>query len=504
VVSALTRSALTRSALTRSALAGSLAAWLTAGLAASLGAWLAGCGLVDGPPLPGPPGGSLGPAFGESTPIEVCEAGARVVPPGVAAVTALCVPDAAQSAACASPDDCEPGEDCACGRCLVRACLTTASCAPGEQCRAGRCAPACASDEACPAGERCVGGGCARPCGGDGACRYGERCDALDDVCVTTSCALGSGCGAGQTCTEVAATRELREPFVLELGGQTLALVEVRTPSGPEVRRARVLSPTRWELDLAPLATGVGAPSALLERIDGAAGVDDVVRLAVARPTPSGSELAFGRLEHLGDGAPDVDGGARATLDEPSLVPTGWEGARVGSPSLVSWQGALYVAYEGGDGAGVGLARREGDGEGDGDGWARLGEAPIASPASVEDPLHWRQLSFVGAPSALASGGALRVFFTGVGVEGGPAEVDGALVPAEANESLGLVASRELPSFSRYPTGPVLARRANLRVYLGEREPSLRVLAGGELEVVFVARGAPDAPLTGLARAVAP
>ena len=173
----------------------------------------------------------------------------------------------------------------------------------------------------------------------------------------------------------------------------------------------------------------------------------------------------------------------------------------MGSPSLFGWQGALMLAYEGGDGAGVGLARLEGAA------WARPFDAPIASPASIEDAFGWRQLSFVGAPSALVAGGALRVFFTGVGVEGGPAEVDGALVPAESNESIGLVASREpssASSFSRFPTGPVLARRANLRVYLGEREASARVLASGALELVFVARGAPDAPLAGLARVVAP
>jgi len=61
------------------------------------------------------------------------------------------------------------------------------------------------------------------------------------------------------------------------------------------------------------------------------------------------------------------------------------------------------------------------------------------------------------------------------------------------------LATRDVAHFDRYPAGPVFARLANLRTYLGEREAAVRLLPSGA-EITFVATDASGA-VSGLARA---
>jgi hypothetical protein len=101
----------------------------------------------------------------------------------------------------------------------------------------------------------------------------------------------------------------------------------------------------------------------------------------------------------------------------------------------------------------------------------------------------------VGTPEAVVVGDALRIYFTGRGAELGDALTADGPEPAPRNDSIGMVASRDLVHFDRFPTGPVFARLANLRVYLGEREP--HVARGGDgATLSFVGADAPgDHPL---------
>ena len=212
-------------------------------------------------------------------------------------------------------------------------------------------------------------------------------------------------------------------------------------------------------------------------------------------------ELYFG----LGKGAGiaraiSTDGGRTFRRDSglvlASMSP--WEKGWIGSPAAVLRAGEAFLFYEGGPRAGIGLARVDARGQG-----VRLREAPVLAPADVEDPLFWRGVTEVSAPYAVMDGDALRLYFTGRGAEGGDALVDHVPVPADRNDSIGLVTTRDLVAFVRSPTGPVFARGANLRAYLGEREASVRLGALGVTgaEIVFVAADAAGSVEAGLARA---
>jgi hypothetical protein len=434
--------------------------------------------------------------FGNSSAIELCRGSERVVPPSLgAAPAALCVPEAVEARACVADTDCDGIERCVCGRCIVRACQDAAACAEAEVCRAKRCTRACADDAACDPGERCVSGGCARACSSDTGCHAGELCDSLDEVCSAQLCSAAVPCGAGDRCEAVEAVGDVREPDLVQVGDERIAFIDIRRiDEGVEIGaiyRARVDAPNRWTADPAqPVleADGEGgllAPSAL---VDG-----DRVELFY--------ELAGGaRIER----ASSQDGGRTFVRQpEPVLEPApSWEAGRVGSPAAFVLRGERFLAYEGGARAGVGVARLGATGA------VRLAEQPVVSAATLEDPVFWRGVTEVGAPYALvvtdhAGEQLLRLYVTANAAEGLDAISAEGPIPADLNDSIGLVSSRDLVQFDRFVTGPVMARVTNLKAYLGEREPCVTLAPEGA-SITFVSTDASGQQHSGLARAGGP
>jgi hypothetical protein len=480
----------------RLAAAGAMTAVIAAAEILALPGLATGCGLLGNEPARAFPKSGVGD-FGPSAPVEVCLGSARVVSSSRASTaSAVCVKHGAEGAACASDASCRGAERCICGRCIVQACDSGTSCGDGQVCRGRRCTTGCSADDACTTGERCVTGGCARPCSSDAACAFGERCDPLDNVCGARLCSDEVPCRAAERCTPIEVVGSLREPELVSIGGESLLFLEIRRPAAggtgedSAIYRARASTSLRYTIEPAePVIAaasegGASAPSALVRE---------------------------GRLElyfTLGEGA----GIARAiSTDEgrtfrraPGLVlspESAWENGWIGSPAAVLRGGEALLFYEGGPRAGIGLARITAGGEG-----SRLHEAPVLAPTDVEDPLFWRGVTEVSAPYAVMDREALRLYFTARGAEGGDALVDHARVPADRNDSIGLVTTRDLVGFTRSPTGPVFARSANLRAYLGEREAAVRlggVSATGlrDAEIVFVAADAAGSAESGLAHA---
>ena len=443
---------------------------------------LPACGLVPSSDtiVPFPSDGAS--VFEDAEPIEVCLGPARVVPPG-APSGAVCVLEGASAKACSADSACAGIERCVCGRCIVEACAGGGACGEGRVCRDKRCTTSCTMDVDCSEGEVCAAGGCARACAGDGDCHFGERCDKLGNACRAKPCSPLVPCGPGARCEEASIPGELREPEVVSVGGAPVAFVELRAGGSRAIYRARVDASTRWTI--APIEPVVGpdagAPSTL---VDG-----------------SRVEMYFAIGDGAGIGrAVSTDGGLTFAKDEsPVLVPAApWENGRVGSPSVVRHQGSTYLFYEGGSREGVGLARVDGAVA------ARSFEDPISTPTSVGDPLFWHHVTQVGAPAAISDGEVVRLYFTARGAEGTDALVGDAAAPAEANDSIGLLASLDMKRFALRPTGPVLARLTNLRTYLGEREASVRARGDGGTEITFVASDASGERMTGLATARTP
>jgi hypothetical protein len=161
----------------------------------------------------------------------------------------------------------------------------------------------------------------------------------------------------------------------------------------------------------------------------------------------------------------------------------------------VRFQGATLLFYEGGPRAGLGLGRVSNGAA------TRVGSGPVLTPATIEHPLFWRDVTEVGAPFAVVAGDVLRVYFTGRGIQGSDAILADAAVPADANDSIGLTASTDGVTFATYPTGPVYARVANLREYLGTREASVQLLPAGGATITFVSTDATGTSESGLAQA---
>ena len=447
---------------------------------------LAACGLT-GPseglrPVPSDGVGNLG----RSAPIELCLGSARVVSPSASTgAGAVCVAAGAKAKACSGDEACVGIERCVCGRCIVEACLGGTACGEGRVCRNKRCTTACASDASCGEGERCSSGGCTRACSSDAGCHAGERCDDLDGACVTQICSEQIPCGAGDVCEAEQVLGELHEPEVARIGAGLVAFVELRGGGGASsaVYRARVEG-RRWTADPAtPVLTPasgelLGAPSVIVR--------SGRVELFFAT-----GGAAIGR-------AISTDEGRTFTRDPaPVLVPaSAWEKGAIGSPAAVARAGETWLFYEGGPRAGVGLARVDEGGHG-----ARVVEHPVIAAADLEDPAFWRGVTEVGAPYAVVAGDAVRVYFTARGIEGLDATAGDMTLPADANDSIGLVTTRDLTRFEAHPTGPVFARVANLRAYLGEREAAIRLPEEGPAEIVFVAADASGASVSGLARA---
>jgi hypothetical protein len=425
--------------------------------------------------------------FGSSAPIELCLGSARVVSPSaVPSAGAVCVAQGSTAKACSGDDSCVGIERCVCGRCIVEACLGGTACGEGRVCRDKRCTTVCAADADCTAGERCVGGGCARACSSDVGCHFGERCDDLDGTCATQICNEQIHCGSGDSCEAEQVLGELHEPEVTTIGSARVAFVEIRsggaTPSSA-VYRARVEG-RRWTADpVTPVLTpaggeSVGAPSAIVR--------DGRVDLFFAT---GGAAIAR---------ALSTDGGRSFTRDAlPALIAaSAWEKGAIGSPAAVVRDGETLLFYEGGPRAGIGFARVDAAGHA-----TRVVDHPVIAPADVDDPASWRGVTEVGAPYAVVAGDAVRVYFTARGIEGLDATAGDAALPADANDSIGLVTTRDLVRFEAHLGGPVFARVANLRAYLGEREAAVRLPAEGPAEIVFVATDASGESVNGLARA---
>jgi hypothetical protein len=454
----------------------------------------ASCGLVSGDTAltPFPLDGVND--FGAASPIEVCVGSARVVAPAAAVGLggSLCVADGVKATTCDADSDCDGIERCVCGTCLVEACVGS-SCGDGRVCRGQRCTDACAHDADCAAGERCATGGCARPCSRDDECHFGERCDDLDGVCSTSLCNAAIPCAPGQSCRAEQTVSDLREPEVVTLQGARVGFVQIVGPGSPPtsaILRARIDSDARWTAEPeAPVVSSkpgesVGAPAVLA---DGAH-----------------VEMYFAK----GDGsailhAVSEDGGKTFTRDAtPALVPAqAWEQGWVGSPAVVAFSGTMLLAYEGGPRAGIGLALLGDAGKAE-----RISKAPVVSPSAVADPVFWRDVTEVRAPYLVAADTMLRIYFTGRGIEAGDAIVEGKRVPAPPNDSIGLVATRDLQHFDAYPAGPVFSRVVNLRDFLGESEAAIQIRPGGQAgaSIVFVSADASGRNPTGLARAGTP
>ena len=428
--------------------------------------------------------------FGSSAPIELCLGSARVVSPSASTgAGAVCVAHGSTAKACAGDATCAGIERCVCGRCIVEACLGGAACGEGRVCRDKRCTTACAADGDCAAGERCASGGCARSCSSDAGCHFGERCDDLDGACVTQICSEQIHCSSNDSCEAEQVPGELHEPEVVTIDGESVAFVEIRgggaSPiASAAVYRARIGSGgRRWTADpvtpvLAPASgESLGAPSALVR--GGRVELFFATNSAIAR-------------------AISTDGGRSFTRDAaPALVAaSAWEKGFVGSPAAVDRDGATLLFYEGGPRAGVGFARVDAGGHA-----VRAFDHAVITADRVEDPAAWRGVTEVGAPYAVVVGDATRVYFTARGIEGLDASAGDASLPADANDSIGLFSTRDLVHFEAHAGGPVFARVANLRAYLGEREAAVRVPAEGAAEIVVVATDASGASVSGLARA---
>jgi hypothetical protein len=100
----------------------------------------------------------------------------------------------------------------------------------------------------------------------------------------------------------------------------------------------------------------------------------------------------------------------------------------------------------------------------------------------------------------------LRIYFTGRGIEASDSIVQGKRVPAPPNDSIGLVATRDLQHFDVYPAGPVFARVTNLRDFLGESEAAVQIDPNGAAgaSIVFVSADASGKLTTGLSFAGSP
>ena len=453
---------------------------------------ISACGLLTPDELSQSDRGDVVSGFVEGPGIEVCFGDQRIVSASQSkdGPLSLCLGSAMSPKACEGDTSCASGERCVCGRCTTRPCRTATECEGREVCRSNRCAAACTGEQDCGPGEICNSGGCARPCSSDEACAFGEKCSAFDGTCAVKLCSATVSCSGDDVCVEQERVADLREPHLVRTGAEVVGFVELREGVTHDcaVYRVRIDSPRRWVVEpptavLEPLSEDggcVGAPSVLLE--------DGAWTLYASRGDGSGIVRAQ-----------SVDGSIFSRDAAPVLVPSEpWEEGRVASPAIVRWHGESIMAYEGGPGAGIGLARIDAEGHA-----TRLTTGAWLTPADFEDPVMWRYIERIGSPFVVERDGALLVYLTVRGMEGSDA-VTGTTggYPADPNDSIGLVATRDLVEVERFVSGPVFARRTNLRAYLGEAEPSVLLQSSGSW-LVFAASDASGRQRTGLGLATA-
>ncbi len=450
---------------------------------------LASCGLAPGKDETPVFAGDGIAGFSQVGAIEFCVGRSRVVTPFVAegAEVAFCVDNSRKPTSCSSDSDCASPEHCYCGRCAVHACdITGRGCSQDEVCQGNRCTERCTKNSDCHDGNVCDGGGCGRPCSRDTDCPYGELCDSLNQVCRVSLCNSFITCGSDQTCVSQEQLGEMHEPFIVGSGSNERAYLALVAGKTSAIYRARLETPERWVAD--PDKPVLEADAADQNEVGAPALVQSSAGYTLYFTSAGGA-----RIER----ATSSDGKSFSRDATPVLVadPGGWENGRVASPSVVSFHGTTYLLYEGGHGAGIGVARIDG-------GTAkRIGQGPLVTPAKV-DSRFWRDLTTVGTPDAVVVDGVVRIYFTGRGAEGADAIDQGNALPAAINDSIGLVTTRDFARLSYFPLGPVFARRTNLRAYLGEREPFVR-MDGSRTRLVYVTGDASGA-ITGLALAAEP
>ena len=299
-------------------------------------------------------------------------------------------------------------------------------------------------------------------------------------------------CGSGEVCVERQRVADLREPDLVEIAGETVAYVEVRERNAGEdrcaIHRMRVSSKRLWLVEplepvLAPESADgncVGAPSTVV--------VGEDVTMFAQR----GDGEAIVRAVSKDGWTFERDASA---VIEPSAA---WEQGWVGAPGAAVRFGSVVLLYEAARGEAVGMAQLEANGA------VRAREQePALQPTDFEDGVLWRQVERVGSPFALMRDGSLFVYLTVRGVEGSDAEPVGAApYPADPNDSIGLASTDDLRAWTTFPTGPVFARRTNLRAYLGEREPCVLAASEGTW-LAYVGADASGDFVTGLGLAVA-
>jgi hypothetical protein len=352
-----------------------------------------------------------------------------------------------------------------------------------EKCAQNRCARECALDSDCAPGESCSSGGCARLCASQQDCAFGEKCSAIDGTCIVKTCMGTVSCTGDDECSELEDRADLREPHVVTLAGQLHAYLELRRPAGAgktscSIYRARVVGSRRWEIDPpdpvlepAPEDDGcIGAPSVL-------AGPDVV--MYASRGNGTGIVRA-----HSADGAV-----FEREKDDVVFPRFEWENGWVASPGVAVLGSSVVLAYEADHGRAVGVATMDASGAASVMSWL--------TPSAFEDPVLWRDVDRIGAPFLVQRGDALLMYLAVHGIEGYDAVPDKGVYPADPNDSIGLLETRDLTHWVRFPTGPIFARRTNLRAYLGEKDPAV-VVGEGFSWLIYAASDASGQSLTGL------
>lgn len=420
----------------------------------------AACGLLVSDDLTEPGKADAVTGFADTLGVEVCLEGKHVVSPSQAKDGPLsyCLGPEALAIPCLDGEGCRSGERCICGRCTTRSCRNATECEGGEVCQSNRCVASCAGPGDCLSGETCSSGGCARMCGRHEDCAFGEKCSAFDGTCVVNLCGETVACGGQDVCVAQEIVADLREPHLLRAPEGLLAFFELRRGADCAIHRARVEGHRRWVVEPA-------AP--VLEPTMGDGG-------CVGAPSVVLSGGVYEMFAARGDGqgilrARSTDGVSFVRDEELLLTPSlPWEAGWVGAPGVAERSGQRVLVYEGGRGAGIGIARVDSSGA------ERVSTKPWLVPGMFEDAVLWRNVDRVGSPFAVERDGVLLVYLTVRGVEGSDATTpSGQVYLADANDSIGLVSTRDFWGVEVFVGGPVFARRTNLRAYLGEAEPSV-------------------------------
>jgi hypothetical protein len=451
-------------------------------------------------------------------PVVLCEAPlVRVVAPGPGGVTpriaGACVAPtlAAPAPDCAGDADCNRRERCLCGACFAALCTSDddSPCGAALSCvqssptnsTVKRCLPPCAADADCGAGETCDeqadgNRACVGTCDADTACARGERCNGSGRCVVSLCDSVDTACSGGLTCAVQGAPGLAAAPSALAAavdlapfgGGQGEGVSLYFARDGALYGAASLDGFTFFiagqDAGGAPPPAPLAAPASAWEgaALGGpsvAVGDDGALRLYY----DAGDGAGIGLLVAAGDGT-----FARAGPAPVLAAADSFEGTAVRAPAILrdGLSGDWLLFYEGGAGAGIGVARSP-----DGASFTPA-PAPVLTPADVEDPVYWHDVTRVGAPFAAfevdaAGAPRYRLWFAALGIESGDALFMGMTDPAQPNESIGYAESRDAAVFTPYPFDPVFDRPVAAVNHLREDQPTL-VRRGSAFWLYFDAR----------------